>query len=95
MIYKRCRMKKWEKTANFFPLKFRFIYQHYDIEGGKRLLNGRGLMIERIKKRLNAQYIASEIGVSKSYISKLENEHQTIPVHIYKKWIKILNSVKY
>ncbi len=60
------------------------------MKGGYNLLNGRELMVERVKKRMNAQYIAKEIGVCKSYISKMENEHQAIPDRLYKKWIKIL-----
>lgn len=54
------------------------------------MLTGKKLKIARIKKNLKAQYIAEKIGVSKSYISKLEREIQDIPKHIYIKWIKVL-----
>jgi transcriptional regulator with XRE-family HTH domain len=39
---------------------------------------------------MEAKEIAEALGVSKSYISKLEKERQEIPIHIYKKWITVL-----
>jgi len=54
------------------------------------MLTGRELMVERVKSRLDAQYIAKEIGVCKSYISKMENEHVPITKILYEKWIGVL-----
>jgi transcriptional regulator with XRE-family HTH domain len=47
-------------------------------------------MVERVKSRLDAQYIAKEIGVCKSYVSKMENERVPITKVLYKKWIEVL-----
>jgi transcriptional regulator with XRE-family HTH domain len=59
-------------------------------KGDGKLLTGRELMIERIKKKMKGQELAAFLGVSQSYVSKMENERQEIPIHIYKKWILIL-----
>lgn len=58
------------------------------------LLKGIELTVTRIRKRLEAKQIAEALGVSKSYISKLERERQEIPLHIYKKWIQVLELVE-
>jgi transcriptional regulator with XRE-family HTH domain len=58
--------------------------------GGDLLLSGTDLKIKRIKIGLNACEIALELKVSKSYISMLERERQSIPLHIYKKWVSVL-----
>ena len=55
------------------------------------MLSGTDLKIKRIKIGINACEIANELKVSKSYISMLEREKQSIPLLIYKKWYKILN----
>jgi transcriptional regulator with XRE-family HTH domain len=39
---------------------------------------------------MKAQDLALRLNITKSYISKLENEVQSIPEHIYKKWKEIL-----
>lgn len=54
------------------------------------MLSGKKLKILRIEQDIEAQYIAAELQVSKSYISIMEREKQAIPDHIYKKWIIIL-----
>jgi transcriptional regulator with XRE-family HTH domain len=54
------------------------------------LLKGRELMVERIKMRIKGQDLAKMIGITQSYVSKMENERQEIPIHIYKKWISTL-----
>jgi predicted transcriptional regulator len=58
------------------------------------MLKGLEFKIQRIKLGIEGQEIANMIGVSQSYISKLENEKQSIPDHIYRKWINILKEMK-
>jgi transcriptional regulator with XRE-family HTH domain len=58
--------------------------------GGELVLTGLQLKIKRVEQRIKAQDLALKLNVTKSYISKLENEKQEIPLHIYKKWIQIL-----
>jgi transcriptional regulator with XRE-family HTH domain len=58
--------------------------------GGELVLTGLQLKIKRVEQRMKAQDLALKLNVTKSYISKLENEKQEIPLHIYQKWIQIL-----
>lgn len=54
------------------------------------MYSGKELKIHRIIKDITAIEIAEYLGVHRSYISKLENEAQKIPQHIYEKWIEFL-----
>lgn len=54
-------------------------------------MNGKQLKLKRIELDIKAKEIAEYLHIDKSYISKLENGVQSIPVHIYDKWIKYLN----
>jgi transcriptional regulator with XRE-family HTH domain len=46
--------------------------------------------LKRIELDIKAKEIAEYLHIDKSYISKLENGVQNIPVHIYKKWCEFL-----
>ncbi|GFN32566.1 helix-turn-helix domain-containing protein [Paenibacillus xylaniclasticus] len=74
-------------TASFYILFIINITRKVD----QVVLKGRELMIMRIKKKIKGQDLAKILEVSQSYISKLENEKQEIPIHIYKKWVSILD----
>ncbi len=54
------------------------------------MTKGKELKIKRVILDIKATEIARYLGVSKSYISKMENNVQGIPEHIYKKWSKYL-----
>ncbi|MFD0587797.1 helix-turn-helix domain-containing protein [Paenibacillus sp. GCM10027627] len=54
------------------------------------MLSGKQLKILRIKKDIEAQEIAKKLNLSKSYISIMEREKQTIPQSVYTRWILIL-----
>ncbi|MED1863261.1 helix-turn-helix transcriptional regulator [Fictibacillus nanhaiensis] len=54
------------------------------------MLSGKQLKIQRIIKEIQAMDIASELNVSKTYISLMEKGERKIPLHIYNKWVDIL-----
>ncbi|MGD6876803.1 helix-turn-helix domain-containing protein [Bacillus infantis] len=54
------------------------------------MLTGKQLKIKRIIMDIKAIQIASLLGVHKSYVSKMENEVQGIPAHMYQKWTEYL-----
>ena len=54
------------------------------------LYTGKELKIKRIIKDIKAVDVAKHLCLHKSYISKMEREVQTIPKHIYNKWITYL-----
>lgn len=56
------------------------------------MIKGKEFMIKRILLGIKGQEIAKMIGVDQSYISKMENERQEIPPHIYKKWVQIFEN---
>lgn len=56
------------------------------------MLTGKELKIQRIIKEIEAQEIAKQLGISKTYISLMESGKRNIPKHIYDKWIDVLNS---
>jgi transcriptional regulator with XRE-family HTH domain len=54
------------------------------------LITGKELKLKRIELDIKAKEIAEYLHIDKSYISKLENGIQSIPLHIYKKWVQFL-----
>lgn len=54
------------------------------------MLSGRQLKIKRILHNIEAKEIAEYLGVSKTYISLMENEKRKIPTNLYKRWVKYL-----
>jgi transcriptional regulator with XRE-family HTH domain len=58
--------------------------------GGGNVITGKQLKLRRIELDIKAKEIAEYLHIDKSYISKLENGVQNIPVHIYKKWSEFL-----
>ncbi|WEG18531.1 helix-turn-helix transcriptional regulator [Alkalihalophilus pseudofirmus] len=56
-------------------------------------MRGKQLKILRIQHDIKAKDIALALGVSKAYISILENEVQQIPKHIYEKWTTYIETV--
>jgi transcriptional regulator with XRE-family HTH domain len=54
------------------------------------MLSGKELKIKRIVLDIKANELAEMLGVSKSYISLMENNRRKIPLHIYERWIEIL-----
>jgi transcriptional regulator with XRE-family HTH domain len=55
------------------------------------VLTGKQLKLKRIELDIKAKEVAEHLHIGKSYISKLEKGVQSIPVHIYEKWIRYLN----
>ncbi len=55
------------------------------------MLSGRKLKNVRIYKEIAQKEIAKAVGVTKSYISMLENEKQAIPKDIYIDWVAFMN----
>ncbi|GIN22638.1 helix-turn-helix domain-containing protein [Siminovitchia fordii] len=51
---------------------------------------GKELKIKRVILDIKATEVAQYLGVSKSYISKMENNVQGIPQHIYDRWSEYL-----
>jgi transcriptional regulator with XRE-family HTH domain len=54
------------------------------------VLTGKQLKIKRVTLDIKAKEIAELLQVHKSYVSKMENEVQMIPEHMYRKWIEFL-----
>jgi len=54
------------------------------------MLSGKELKIKRIVLDIRANELAEMLGISKSYISLMENGGRKIPSHIYERWIEIL-----
>lgn len=54
------------------------------------MLKGKQLRLLRQTKEIKAKYIAEQLRVTNGYISILESERQSIPTHIYEKWIRLL-----
>lgn len=54
------------------------------------MLTGKELKIKRILIDVEAKEIASHIGISKTYISLMENGQRRIPESTYHKWIDYL-----
>lgn len=54
------------------------------------MLSGMELKLHRVKKKLKAKSVADYLGLHYSYISKLESEVQSIPKHVYEKWVEYL-----
>lgn len=55
------------------------------------MLTGKQLKLKRIELDIKAKEITEYLHIDKSYISKLENGIQAIPIHIYEKWIHYLS----
>jgi transcriptional regulator with XRE-family HTH domain len=54
------------------------------------VITGKQLKLKRVELDLKAKEIAEYLHIDNSYISKLENGVQSIPAHIYDKWIEYL-----
>jgi transcriptional regulator with XRE-family HTH domain len=54
------------------------------------LLTGKELKIKRILLDIKAIEISQYLNIHKGYFSKLENEVQRIPAHVYEKWTEYL-----
>lgn len=54
------------------------------------MYSGKQLKMKRVMLDIKAKEIAEHLHIDKSYISKLENGVQGIPVHIYDKWVEYL-----
>lgn len=54
------------------------------------MFSGKELKIKRIMLDIQAQEVANYLGIHKSYVSKMENEVQAIPVHLREKWENFL-----
>lgn len=54
------------------------------------MLTGKQLKIRRIILDIKAKQIAELLHIHKSYISKMENEVQAIPLHMRIKWEEFL-----
>ncbi|MGD7047057.1 helix-turn-helix transcriptional regulator [Rossellomorea marisflavi] len=54
------------------------------------MLTGKQLKIQRIIKDIKAIEVSQYLDIHKSYFSKLENEVQKIPQHVYEKWSEYL-----
>lgn len=54
------------------------------------MYTGKQLRLKRVELDKRAVELAKHLGISKSYISKMENEIQSIPGHFYKKWTDYL-----
>jgi transcriptional regulator with XRE-family HTH domain len=54
------------------------------------MLTGKDLKIKRIILGYKVYEVAKNLGVHRTYISKLENGRQEIPKHIYNEWVRIL-----
>lgn len=55
------------------------------------MLKGRQLKLVRIMKDIKQQDVAKALGVSRNYISMMENQERSIPEDQYGKWIDFLN----
>lgn len=55
------------------------------------MLTGNKLKYIRIYRNLKQQDLAKWLGVTKCYISMLENEKQAIPEKMFDKWMEFLN----
>jgi transcriptional regulator with XRE-family HTH domain len=58
------------------------------------MLKGKELQILRMKKDIQGQILAKTLGISQSYVSKMEREKKPIPERLYKLWINILKGEK-
>lgn len=56
------------------------------------MLRGEKLRMLRLYKRILQKDIANVLGVTRNYISMLENEKKPIPQKMYEQWISFLNN---
>lgn len=56
------------------------------------MLTGNKLKHIRLYRSLKQQDLAVWLGVTKCYVSMLENEKQPIPEHLFNKWMEFLNN---
>ena len=56
------------------------------------MLKGDKMRMLRLYKKIRQQDVADGVGISRNYLSMLENEKKPITEEIFRKWIDFLNS---
>lgn len=58
------------------------------------MLRGEKLRMLRLYKKIKQQDVADAIGISRNYLSMMENEKREMSEDVYRKWIDFLNKTQ-
>lgn len=58
------------------------------------MLRGDKLRMLRLYKHIRQGDIADMLGITRNYVSMMENEKKPIPKELYERWIACLNSMR-